>query len=174
MNQKRKTCLLVILLFLPLFVFAQEQGLTTVILVRHAEKESDTENPHLSVAGRMRAADLAKMLESSGISAIYTSQYSRTIETAEPLAALLKIDAVQFDASRSNELVKRIFAEHSGKTIFVAGHSNTIPEIIAALGAKIPPIEDWQYDNLYVVTASQPGKATVLRLKFGEPEGGAR
>ena len=66
---------------------------------------------------------------------------------------------------------ERILAEHAGEIVLVSGHSNTVPEIVAALGAPEPdPIDDAEYDNLYVVSVSSAGgEATVLHLHFGRP-----
>lgn len=165
---KRYAWILIALLLLPLLAAAQETNPTTVILVRHAEKQSDTDNPDLSLDGQIRAQQLIHILGSSEIRGVYTTQYMRTQKTAAPLAAFLKVTPVEIDAAKTDELIKHIFANHKGEVVFVAGHSNTVPEIIAALGAKIPPVEDWEYDNLYIVTVTTPGKATVLRLKYGE------
>ena len=48
---------------------------------------------------------------------------------------------------------------------------STVPEIVAALGAPEPdPIDDAEYDNLYVVSVSSAGgEPTVLHLHFGRP-----
>src|SRR3954467_1650135 len=61
-----------------------------IFLVRHAERAaisghvpSDT---GLSPEGKVRAAHLAGELKDAHITAIYTSEYKRTRETAEPLA----------------------------------------------------------------------------------------
>src|SRR6267378_496425 len=62
--------------------------ITTVILVRHAEKVIDPNNsdPDLSPAGQVRAQELARMFGDSGINAIYATQYKRTQESVRPLA----------------------------------------------------------------------------------------
>src|SRR4030095_348250 len=56
---------------------------TTVILVRHAEKkiEPNNPNPDLSPAGERRAKELVRVLENSGITAIIASQFVRTQQT---------------------------------------------------------------------------------------------
>ncbi len=48
--------------------------------------------------------------------------------------------------------MQRILKEHAGDTVLVVGHSDTVPEIIDALGAgKVPEIADIEFDNLYIV-----------------------
>ncbi len=49
----------------------------------------------------------------------------------------------------------------------VAGHSNTVPGIVAALGATEPAeIPETDYGNLFIVTVTGPGRATALRLQY--------
>ena len=63
-------------------------GTLDVLLVRHAEAtgplEDDTRG--LSDAGRVAAAELADELEPYHLSAIYSSPYTRAIQTVEPIA----------------------------------------------------------------------------------------
>jgi broad specificity phosphatase PhoE len=61
---------------------------TTVIVIRHAEKkiEPDNPDPDLSPAGQARAQELVRMFSDAGINAIYATQYKRTQQTVKPLA----------------------------------------------------------------------------------------
>ena len=63
---------------IPVWYFLGDHPVTTVILVRHAEKniEPDNPNPALSPAGLERAQTLVHTLGSSGIAAIYATQYT--------------------------------------------------------------------------------------------------
>ena len=143
---------------------------TTVILVRHAEKNIEPSNPDpdLSPAGRARAQELVHVLGEEGVNAIYATQYKRTQDTVGPLAAKLGLSVNLVDAKNTQELVNQIITVHSGQTIFVAGHNNTVPEIIAALGGgNFPVIPETEYDNLFIVTVYRSGKAKVVKLKYG-------
>jgi hypothetical protein len=40
-------------------------------------------------------------------------------------------------------------------------HSDTLPELIVALGANTKPIRDDEFDKLFVVTVYAPHKAKV-------------
>src|ERR1044072_9453780 len=70
---------------------------TTVILVRHAEKQVavagqpmvSPSDPPLTDEGKTRAKNLARMLSKAGVNTIITSQFLRTKQTAEPLAETL-------------------------------------------------------------------------------------
>jgi broad specificity phosphatase PhoE len=144
---------------------------TTVIIVRHAEKAATPpDDPPLTVAGEMRARDLLAAIRDAGVTSIVTTQFARTKGTAAPAAAAFGITP-EIVSTASSTHVKDVAAavrRHVGGTVLVVGHSNTVPEIVAALGAKQPAaICDYQYDNLYVVTIAADGKASVVKANYG-------
>ena len=64
-------------------------------------------------------------------------------------------------------LAEQIRAGELGDVVLVAGHSNTIPEILAALGATAPPpITEAEFDNLYVAAVSAEA-AQLVHLRYG-------
>jgi broad specificity phosphatase PhoE len=145
--------------------------LTTVILVRHAEKNIEPTNPDpdLSPAGQERAQELARMFAAAGVNAIYATQYKRTQQTVKPLADRTGLTPQLVDAKQTPELAKDILTNHRDQTIFIAGHNNTVPQIIAALGGEaLPDIPESEYDNLFIVTIYRFGKAKVVKLKYGK------
>jgi phosphohistidine phosphatase SixA len=143
---------------------------TTVILVRHAEKNIDPNNPDvdLSPAGQARAQEIVRMFGDAGINAIYATQYKRTQQTVKPLADKLGLPVNQINSKNTADLVAQIRGQHSGQIIFIAGHNNTVPEIVAALGGPtFPVIPETEFDNLYIVTVYRIGKAKLIKLKYG-------
>ena len=143
---------------------------TTIVLVRHAEKVIDPNNndPDLSPAGQARAQELVRVLAGTGINAIYATQYKRTQQTAKPLADKLGLPVTQINSRSTADLITQIRTQHRGQTVFVVGHNNTVPEIIAALGGpQYPTIPETEFDNLYIVTVYRTGKAKVVKLKYG-------
>lgn len=145
-------------------------GPTIVILVRHAEKTpTAADDPPLSEAGVGRALELAHTLEGAGLKGIFTSQYRRTRETAEPLAKLLKLPITQIDATNAGAFASQIKEKHDGDTILVVGHSNTVPKIMEELGVpNAPAMKDSDYDNMYVVHLNGAGEAHLLTLQYGQ------
>lgn len=140
---------------------------TTVIIVRHAEKSAPTGDIPLSEAGFERAQTLARVVSDAAISAIYTSKFLRTIQTAEPSARLLGLVPQQIN--EVGALAKNILDDHSGQTVLVVHHSDTLPELVVALGASTKPIiRDDEFDKLFVVTVFAPHKAKVLILRYGK------
>ncbi|KAF0248693.1 MAG: phosphoglycerate mutase [bacterium] len=146
---------------------------TTVFLVRHAEKAtSPPEDPPLLETGNLRSQELIHILGKASIKAIYTSQYLRTKQTAEPLAKHLGIESITIPIKNPQEslkeIVKKVY-EKAGDNVLIVGHSNTVPEIIKALGVDVDlTIDEKEYDNLFVVTIYAKGKATVTHLKYGK------
>ena len=143
---------------------------TTVIIVRHAEKNIEPNNPDpdLSPAGQIRAQEIARMFGDSGVQAIYATQYKRTQQTVAPLASRLGLSVTSIDAKQSAELTRRILSNNRGQTVFVAGHNNTAPEIVNMLsGENFPIIPESEYDNMFIVTIYRFGKAKVLKVKYG-------
>ena len=145
---------------------AADQAHGTIVLVRHAPKQDDSSDPPLSEAGIARAKALATLLDGAGVTAIYTTQYKRTIDTAAPLAKVAGLTPVVVPGKETAALVERLRASAPGDLIVVVGHSNTIPEILAALGCPDEvAIADGQYDDLFIVLP-HGGKPGLLRLKY--------
>ena len=147
---------------------------THVILVRHAEKQTDGSDPSLSAAGKERARALVAATADLGIGAIYSTQYARTRETVAPLAEHLDVEVSVLPigkegiASYLEALGRRILEEHSGGTVLAVGHSNTVPGLARALGVAAPPeLTESDYDDLFVVIVDAPGSARLLHLHYG-------
>ena len=164
---KRNFLIVIFCLFISIPSFAQET-ITTVILVRHAEKSAaPADDPVLSAAGKVRSDLLVRMLEKAGITAIFTSQFARTRMTAEPLARKINVSIQTVDAAASKQLATTIRTKHAGRTVLVVGHSNTLPEIIHALGGpKMEELPETDYDNLFVLTLGTKTGARLMPLKF--------
>jgi broad specificity phosphatase PhoE len=150
---------------------AAQGATTTVIVVRHAEKAAvPAEDPPLTTEGQARARDLEDALRNAGVSAVITTQFVRTRDTGQPTASALGI-AAEIVPTSSATHVKDVVAavrRHEGQTVLVVGHSNTVPEIVEALGAVKPAtICDAEYDNLYIVTIPPTGKPGVIHTRFG-------
>ena len=146
-----------------------DHSLTTVILVRHAEKTADAEDPPLSDAGQARARELERVLTGTPIDVIYTTQYSRTRQTAEPLAKALGVEAHVFPAGKTYaaDLAAQILREHRGQTVVVVGHSNSTVDVMRQLGVADPPhIPESQYDDLFVCSIAG-NKVKMVALRYG-------
>ncbi|GGK57160.1 histidine phosphatase family protein [Rufibacter glacialis] len=148
---------------------------TTVYLVRHAEKAPSsgamTDDPALSEAGKKRAQVLRETLAAAPVSAIFATKYKRTQETVQPLATLKNVPVQLYEAQDYAAFAQKIKAEQAGKTVVVAGHSNTVLPLMEALGGKKPlaEIADHQYDYLFTVTLREGQEPVVKVQQYGEP-----
>jgi broad specificity phosphatase PhoE len=157
--------------FLTLPVPARAQK--AIFVVRHAEKVSESDQ-RLTEAGRARAARLAQMLRDSEVTAIFATDTERARDTAKPLAEKLGLKIELYDVGGgmagsvdAKNFAGRLAREHSGDVVLVVAHSNTIPELLKALGcAEAVTIAAAEYDNLFVIVPKGGGPATLVRLRY--------
>ena len=165
-----KSMLIITLLLALLPVHAAD--VTTVILVRHAEKAVTVEDDApLNANGVARARELARVLADVPIDAIYTTQWVRARDTASPLARVRGIEPLVMNTSKTYaaDLAKTIREKHQGQTILVVGHSNSTPNVMRELGVENPPqIDESRYDDLFVCTIAG-GQTRMLPLRYGAP-----
>ncbi|MHC5109718.1 MAG: SixA phosphatase family protein [Planctomycetota bacterium] len=151
---------------------AEDRGThpTVVYVVRHAEKESDTADTDLSKKGHERAATLAWMLRDVPLDAIYSTDTLRTRNTVKPTATAGKLDILTYHP-RPGKLAQVIQRELAGKSLLVCGHSNTVPRLLAELGAGIDEKILAGYDDLFIVVLGAHDKegirsATLHRMHY--------
>lgn len=140
-----------------------------VYLVRHAEREEDgTSDPPLSEAGHERARLLAEMLKDAGITRVHSTDLERTRQTGAPLVEAQEKSVEVYDPADLVALAARL-AVAPGRHL-VLGHSNTTGEFVSALGGDPgPPIDEAEYDRLYVVVIPVVGPPSTTLLRFGAP-----
>ena len=157
-------------------------GVVTVVVVRHAEKDAagDPADPGLSDAGRPRAAKLAKLHAKSGASRFYASEFRRAKETLVPLAEAAHGTVTVVPAREAKRLVAELEGLPAGTVAVVAGHSNTVPGLVRALGGETrgvvdskngPMLDEGEYGRIFVVTrpagaAGVAGAASTLELAY--------
>jgi len=138
--------------------FAQKEQTsetTTYYFIRHAEK--DRSNPsekdaHLTGEGHKRAQNWSEILQHIQFDAVYSTDYHRTKETAQPTAAKNRLEVVIYNPRTGFDETFKTATQ--GKTVLVVGHSNTIPSFVnAVIGQKkYEDIDDSNNGNLYIVT----------------------
>lgn len=162
-----KVLLSILLITLSVTSFSQE--ITTIILVRHAEKAFDKAgDPDLTEEGQSRAQELKRVLSEVNIDKIYSTDFKRTKQTVMPLAGAKNLEIEDYNPFELDNIIKLI-EEHKGKTILFSGHSNTTPVILNKLvnEDRFLQLDDADYDNLYIVSYIEQGKAKVISLEFG-------
>src|SRR5437867_993077 len=156
-------------LFLLIFVSVSiASAQPVVVIVRHAEKATNGSDPALSSAGRARADALARILKDSGITAIFTTEFKRTQETAAPTATSTHVTPTVVAAKDTAALVGKLH-QLNGNAL-VVGHGDTIPNIIKALGINSSiNIPDADYSELLIVTLGD--KPQLFRLHYPDDAG---
>lgn len=158
---------------------AAAQDSTVVVIVRHAEKAviQGESNPPLSEAGQARARALAASLASWNVGAVVATQYLRTQQTAAPLMDARGLTPVIVSAAGGVDVgehparVADAVRAQAGKTVLVVGHSNTVTQIIQALGG--PPARDLcdgEYSNLFVMVLKPGQEPRLARRHYGAPD----
>ena len=122
----------------------------SIYLVRHAEKQTESDNPSLTICGKARAKQLASMLSQTGISQIYSTSYQRTRQTATPLSLTLNVAVQNYNPKYLEQLAVQL-QQRQANTL-VVGHSNTTPQLASLLAKqKIPPLTEKDYQQLYQI-----------------------
>jgi broad specificity phosphatase PhoE len=141
---------------------------TTFILLRHAETSGGGSNPALSTAGMARADELRRMLGPLSINAIYSTNFNRTMQTVQPVAAEKGLTTQQYDPFTPAPLIDQSLENHPKGVVLIVGHSNTVPAFLNAMTGTntYTDLPESEYDNLYIVHVSARGDATVTHLKY--------
>ena len=154
---------LIIIAAILLFTLSTAAASPIIFVVRHAEKAADGNDPDLSAAGQQRAEGLARILKDAEITAIFTTEFKRTQETAAPTAKELHVSATVIPANQIPALVEKLRGLKGNG--LVVGHGNTIPDLLKALGIETPlKISENDYSDLFVITMVD--KPQLLRLHY--------
>lgn len=139
---------------------------TTIYVVRHGEKSAPSGNVPLSGDGLQRAETLKDSLAGKRMHGVYTTYTIRTAQTAMPSAIAAGLDTTTY---ASGDSLLRVLIGKRGKNYLVVGHSNTVPQMIRAIGLQ-PGFEgnipDQQYDNLFEITVKK-NETKLLVKKYG-------
>lgn len=155
---------------------------TTIIIVRHAEREEGFDPP-LNAEGLIRAEALADALADAGVTAIFYPDFIRNRQTAEPLAArvnpIIRVYS-QFEVADTkalaNAFVQEVLADHAGGVVLWIGNTGpaienvqegNLQEIYTRLGGTgYPPV---QYQSLYTIVLHDDMPPTITMGTYGGP-----
>ncbi len=148
---------------------------TTVILVRHAEREPitpATPDPPLTPAGQARAQALVQVANRAGLSAMFVTEFQRTQQTAQPVATALGITPTVVNvggnaSQHAHALAQTILGSHLGQAVLIVGHSDTVPLVIEALGLTPgPAIGANDFDRVFVVVKTESGSTRLISARY--------
>lgn len=74
--------------------------MSSVILIRHGQKEAECGNPGLTELGKTQAAETAVFLKQFSVEKVIASPFARTQETVAPIGQLLDLPVVSDDRLR--------------------------------------------------------------------------
>lgn len=134
-------------------------------VMRHLQKAESSADPGLSAEGQRQAQLLANRFETRPPAVIYVTNTRRARETAAPIAARLQLEPKVYDPRDAAGLVSDL--QKDPNPALIIGHSNTVPEIVAALGGARPaPIAETEYGTIYHVSGP---RRTVTMMRVGAP-----
>lgn len=142
-----------IICILLLCVFLSSCAVTKIYIVRHAEKANNSANPELkNPEGFARANALKDSMQDIKLTNIYSTNFLRTVYTVESSASAHGRTVTIY--KNADSLIDKLILQKN-KRILVAGHSNTIPQMIRHI--NLDPgfaggIPDNDFDNLFVIT----------------------
>ncbi len=138
----------------------------TIFLTRHFEKEISShhsqidkasaghkKDPNLTDEGQKRALALASYLADKNITAVFSTNYQRTMQTAKPTAAHFGIVISEYNPRKLGEFASTLLkmpATNLGNTL-VVGHSNTTPELLKLLGGPETVLGEDDYGDLFML-----------------------
>ena len=134
-----------------------KEGLFTIYLVRHAEKDvSDKNNsdPALTPCGVERAESLSTFFDQITLDKIYSSDYLRTRETAKPTAQSKGKELVFYNPGDLKSFSKELLEKQ--ENALVVGHSNTTGILAGLLcDQEIGSFDESIYNRIYQVVINK-------------------
>ena len=139
---------------------------TTVLLIRHAERDNFF---NITAQGRERAKALVDTVSDMGITAIYSPDLERNLDTVRPLARHLGIDITltpRISKPVVDEIVHQILTSQPGEVVlFVGNGSGNLRALHQRLGGTGEG--PYQYGDLYIYTIPKQGPVIVVKSRYG-------
>jgi broad specificity phosphatase PhoE len=130
-------------------------------VMRHLHTPAGANDPDLTAEGQRQAQLLANWFTGEPPAVIFVSDTKRARQTAAPLAAKLGLEPQVYDPRNTPTLIAEVLK--SPNPALIVGHSNTVPEIVAALGGARPaPLTHEDFGDIWHVSGP---RRTVTRSK---------
>ena len=139
---------------------------TTVILIRHAERDNFF---NITAQGRERAKALVDAVKDMGVTAIYSPDLERNLDTVTPLARHLGIDITltpRIGKETVDKIIREILTSHAGEVVLLVGNGSGN---LRALHQRLGGTGDgpYQYGDLFIYSISEQGPAKVIKTRYG-------
>lgn len=140
------------------------QPAATFYVMRHLNTPAGATDPDLTPEGQRNAELLANQFPNEPPASIFVSNTKRAQQTAAPLAAKLGLTPRVYVPGDTAALIDEVMKEPP--PVLIVGHSNTVPDIIAALRGRRPePLTYEDFGDIWRISGDRP---TTTRLRIGE------
>lgn len=141
-------------------LFLAAPALAQTYVMRHLNTPVGVQNPDLLPEGKATAEKLVAWFAGKPLAAIYVTDFKRTRQTAAPLAEARGLEPKAYDPRDTPALIARVKAE-SGPALIV-GHSNTVPEIVEALGGeRFPDLKHEEFGDIWTIAEGEVVRGKV-------------
>lgn len=126
-----------------------------MLLSRHMEKATGSQDPALSACGLAQAQALAAQWQQTPLPWLLHTPFQRTKQTAQ---AFLQADRqlISYDPRQVELLIANL--NNKPGNVLVVGHSNTIPALVSKLtGQAVAPLGEQDYGRFYLLTEHKDG-----------------
>ena len=105
------------------------------------------------------------------IAAVYATHFRRTQLTAWPVAKARGLTITVRPAGEpADSFADVLRTRHAGQHVMVVGHSNTLPALARALGAKgIAEMDESEYDRAMIVVIGPGGEVRMQQARWSVP-----
>lgn len=164
-------------------IVSQPGTTTTIIMVRHAERDAGYDPP-LNVEGMARAQKLSEVLGQNGVTAIYATDYERNRQTAAPLAlrlglsvALIAVTELTNTQALASNLATEFLNKHAGGVVLLVGNVGSptfgtrgiLEDMYRLFGGTGDAPNRYQDMTVIVVPESGKGAPRIIRTTYGSP-----
>jgi phosphohistidine phosphatase SixA len=132
------------------FIVSLSACTTTIYIVRHAEKVDNSQQAVLSSIGLQRANVLRDSLLNKGIDSIFATTFTRTQQTATPLANALHKRVIIYNKDTCIQFIQNL-NKIKNRNFLVVGHSDNVPEIVNALTGQTVVVADTVFNKMFIV-----------------------
>jgi hypothetical protein len=142
------------------------ERITTIILIRHAERDNFF---ILTDHGHNRAKALVDAVGAMDITAIYSPNIERDLDTVKPIANHLGINITliaKINKSTVEKIVGDILAKHTGEVVLLVGNgSGNLRRIHQRLGGTGDG--PYLYGDLFIYSITGQGAAKITKMRYG-------
>jgi broad specificity phosphatase PhoE len=166
---KKYLSVILIVLGFQFSLEAQNSDIYSIYLIRHSEKDLSSDNysdPPLTSCGEGRSESLKNFFKEVNLEAIYSTDYTRTKNTAQPTAESKGLEVKEY-ASFDLEEFSEILIKKKQDAL-VVGHSNTTGVLAGLLvDEEIGEFDLDIYNRIYqVVICENSRKLYLLHSAF--------